>query len=208
MEIKCGMTDGYTYSYLGNKPEEGRNIIFFFGSRIDTRYYPNVIKSAVEAVRHGYDIVTNGRYKARRALSFPVLAAEGRMHVVFSPSLSNVRISLEEQYVLLSGGSFISFTDSKTDDGESLIENSVKMLSFSDKIIFIGRAVPYLAREALDRGMEIALLRDFLYDRDTRRLALEGASVIDTFSSWLTEPRHIAYEEIREGKCILRMMDY
>ena len=80
--------------------------------------------------------------------------------------------------------------------------------AFRDKIIFIGRAVPYLAREALDRGMEVALLRDFLYDGDTRRLALEGASVIDTFSSWLTEPRHIAYEEIREGKCILRMMDY
>ena len=56
--------------------------------------------------------------------------------------------------------------------------------------------------------MEIALIREILKDRDTRRLALEGASVIDTFSSWLTEPRHIAYEEIREGKCILRMMDY
>lgn len=209
MEKRKGSYKGLDYYYYGSSlEEERRNIIFYFGSRIDLRYYPSVIKSAVEAVSHGYDIITNGRYRARRALSIPVLSYSGRLFVVISPSLDSFSYTSQEKLVLLTGGGFISFSDDEEDGMDLFLTSSEKLLTLSDKIIFIGKAVPRLASLALDRGMDVAVLRDFLYERETRELAMEGAAVIDTFSSWLEWPEHIAYEEVKEDKRYLRLMSY
>ena len=86
--------------------------------------------------------------------------------------------------------------------------NGIRIKIFSDKIIFAGPVPSYLADAALDRGMDIAVLKDFLCYESTRRLAKDGAAVIDTFSSWLEYPEHIAYEEMDSGLLYLRVMDF
>lgn len=196
------------YYYFGSPVSDKRKrVIFYFSGKIEKRYERNIIKSALEASMHGYDILTNGCFRARRALNLPVLYVGGRMDVVVHPSLECLRIDDCERYVLLSAGSFISFTDSSTYSSLSLKESALRMLDFSDKMIFIGKVHPYLASEALDRGMDVAVMRDFLYEKSVRRLASEGAAVIDTFSSWLSYPEYMAYEEYKEDGCYLRMMD-
>ena len=123
MEKRKGSYKGLDYYYYGSSLEEKRrNIIFYFGSRIDLRYYPSVIKSAVEAVSHGYAIITNGRYRARRALSIPVLSYSGRLFVVLSPSLDSFSYTRQEKLVLLTGGGFISFSDDE-EDGMDLFDH-------------------------------------------------------------------------------------
>ena len=177
MEKKKGIYAGMPYSYYGTPMKESeKTVIFYFCGRSEQWQEKAVIKSAVEAVRHGYTIISNGLYRARRALNMPVLKTEGRIRVVLYPSLDEYSIRGEELYVLLSGGSFLSFS--------------------------------YLADAALDRGMDIAVLKDFLCYESTRRLAKDGAAVIDTFSSWLEYPEHIAYEEMDSGLLYLRVMDF
>lgn len=199
---------GISYFHHGGRLDENRrSIIFFFGSAIERYQEGNVIKSAVEAVAHGYDIITNGRYRARRALNLPVLAYSGRMNVMLTPSLCEYELDGNERVVLLTGGSFFSFHEKK-EEAATLLEDNIKLLNLADRVLFIGRALPYLVTEALDRGMEIAVMKDFLWDRNTREIALSGCPVIDTFSSWLSYPQHIAYEINREGRRILSVMDY
>ena len=102
----------------------------------------------------------------------------------------------------------ISFSELSDFDYSDFKNCSIKMLSLSDKIIFAGPVPSYLADAALDRGMDIAVLKDFLCYESTRRLAKDGAAVIDTFSSWLEYPEHIAYEEMDSGLLYLRVMDF
>ena len=123
------------------------------------------------------------------------------------PSLDNFRIDDSERTILISSGSFLSFTDESAYSLKSFMESSVKMLSFADKLIFIGKVQPYLATEALDRGLDVAVLKDFLYEESVRRFVSEGAAAIDTFSSWLSYPKYMAYEEYADGKCYLRLME-
>ncbi len=209
MEKKKGIYAGMPYSYYGTPMKESeKTVIFYFCGRSEKWQEKAVIKSAVEAVRHGYTIISNGIYRARRALNMPVLKTEGRIRVVLYPSLDEYRIRGEELYVLLSGGSFLSFSESSDFDYSDFKNCSIKMLSLSDKIIFAGPVPSYLADAALDRGMDIAVLKDFLCYESTRRLAKDGAAVIDTFSSWLEYPEHIAYEEMDSGLLYLRVMDF
>ncbi len=196
-----------SYYYYGSPFEKKRkSIIIFFSSEVEKRYLKSVIKTAVEASLHGYDIITNGIYSARRSICYPVLRSGRRISVVLNPRLENFSLSLEDRFVLLSGGSFISFTDERKYSKELLLRSNIRMLDLSERIIFAGRAYPNLAREALDKGMDVAVLRDFLYEEDNRALVREGAACIDTFSSWLTLPSFIAYEQIKEGKESLKIL--
>ena len=129
MEKKKGIYAGMPYSYYGTPMKESeKTVIFYFCGRSEQWQEKAVIKSAVEAVRHGYTIISNGLYRARRALNMPVLKTEGRIRVVLYPSLDEYSIRGEELYVLLSGGSFLSFSELSDFDYSDFKNCSIKML--------------------------------------------------------------------------------
>ena len=208
MKIEKASLEGVDYYYYGSPIiKKRKRIIFYFSGKIEKRFEKSIIKSAVEASAHGFDILANGCYRARKALNLPLMYLGGRMDVVIYPSLDNFRLDDSERTILLSSGSFLSFTEKSAYSLKSFMESSVKMLSFADKLIFIGKVQPYLATEALDRGLDVAVLKDFLYEESVRRFVSEGAAAIDTFSSWLSYPKYMAYEEYADGKCYLRLME-
>ena len=208
MKIEKASLEGVDYYYYGSPIiKKRKRIIFYFSGKIEKRFEKSIIKSAVEASAHGFDILANGCYRARKALNLPLMYLGGRMDVVIYPSLDNFRLDDSERTILLSSGSFLSFTDESAYSLKSFMESSAKMLSFADKLIFIGKVQPYLATEALDRGLDVAVLKDFLYEESVRRFVSEGAAAIDTFSSWLSYPKYMAYEEYADGKCYLKLME-
>ena len=187
-ETRRTMIEGKDFLYLGTLPSP-RCVLISSESRFHTeKERLSLYLSALEASLADFEIITIARHGGMLSVIRGAEDGNGRLHAVTSDRIEFMEQMFPERaaMVVATGGSIMA---PEVEGGEDdAIEAA---LSFSSVVITTGRG--RLMTAALDRGIDVAVLRSSLSSEHGREAARDGAPVIDTFSSFLMLPSLYAY---------------
>lgn len=188
MDVMSTVIEERNFLYRGTLPSS-RCVLISSESRFHSdQERLSLYLSALEASLSGLEVMTIARKGGMFSIIKGVEDGGGRLHAIAAASMDHVLKRFPERVamVLGTGGSIIAPEDV---EGEDLSIEAA--LSFSSVLITTGRG--RLMTSALDRGIDVAVLRSSLSSEAGREAARDGAPVIDTFSSFLTLPSLYAY---------------
>ena len=170
--------------------DDVRSAILLTGAPYPDRVLMKTISDfASEAALSGFAVTTRSVFGSERAVVEGVLRTGGSVRVILTSGLDVFMRSFGDllSRILISGGQVLSAF-------EPGIKPSYDTKSFTDSIAALtGDTICFsmskreknCAVETLDRGGEVFLHRSALLSSYGRRLAMEGAPVIDSFTHYL-----------------------
>ncbi len=208
MEARKGNGD---YYYLGTDVRKDSPTVFLYTAKeVDPGILPCIFSFALEAFSSGWSIIVNGEYKTFYCVLDAAFQMDGRMYAVLYEDVRNAMIRGRKRDVFILDGAYIS--DSSRGRGrlrgEDIARAGELALSLCDAVVAVNARNCRIFERALDLGRDVAILRPALSEPCLRRLAVEGAAVLDGFSSWLGLPSAYAFEtedgEFRERESARR----
>ncbi len=188
--------NGITVRSIGTIP--GDNTVFFhFTGGGTERDAESVYISAVEALLNGYDIAYIPHMYLSQAVEKAVLdTTAGSLYSFLPKGLGSVSHSTLSRALVTGGGALSIVENDAFYSFEALLGVTYLASSMSKASLlcfFRGKRVPLFVDSALGEGKSVAVLRSALISHPMRELVKEGAESVDTFSSFLSSPKAVAY---------------
>ena len=180
---------------IGAGPRDDEKVIYIHQThKTGPEVIPDVWRFSLEAFASGYSILMNPFADVMDAVLDAAMILDGRTYVMRSDSLEDFRLGPREHKVMLLRGGYLSPKDGA---GCSWKENVMKArklsMEISSVLLLLDNDYQDLARDALDEGKDVAVLRCTMENPHIRRLVKEGAPALDSFSSWMEFPRAISF---------------
>ena len=181
---------------LGNAPEEGEKVIYIHQSHIaKPDILPNLFQFALEAYASGYTLMTTIFKPTMETVLEAAFLLDRPFYVMLNRSLRGWRLNDSGHKVMLTRGGFLSPAAIEPEDRLGyMVKSRLQAVEISHATLLLDNDYQDIARETLDRGHDLAVLRSSMEDREIRNIVTEGAPVIDTFSSWMEFPKAISFE--------------
>ncbi len=181
------------YCCLGRFPRSDELCLFLHSWDGDEKTREGLVTSALEAKAAGFSVLSNLSSRLH-LIADACLFTDNPLYVLL-PYKRNGNFSAMDCDVFSTSGGFI-FPE-KRDGTYCLLNNFV--LSYSQIIIFSGRADIYLAEAALDQGSHVFILRNSLGFENNKKLLKAGCHVINSLSDALYMPKSISFSS-EEGR--------
>lgn len=195
-EINTLDYNGITVRYIGSFPGE-KAVFFYYGKDGDREGRRTLYISALEALMNGYDII----YKPQLYLSPAIEKAAldslcGAIFPIYPKGLETMS-KHELGKSLITGGGALSIVENDAYYSFSALLASDYLASALSRAAVLcsynGRYCPHFVDDLLMNGKSLCVLKTGLTSPVLRALIREGAESCDTFSSFLSSPRYIAY---------------
>lgn len=195
-EIEIIEYSGMTVRYIGSLPGE-KTVYFYYGKTAGKELLESVYISALEALMCGYDIIYKPQLYLSRAVEKAAFdSTRGSIYAFYPKGLETISNSLISPPVLSGGGVLSILEDDSFFSFEALLGTDYSATSMSKAILlcsYSGRRCPHFVDDALSEGKSIAVLKSGLESMVLRNLVKEGATCVDSFSSFLSLPGVILY---------------
>ena len=181
---------------LGNAPKEGERVIYIHQShKVKPEVLPYLFQFALEAYASGYSLMIPMFSSTLRTVLEAAFILDKPLYVMLSKSLRGFRLNSMGHRIMVTRGGFLTPAyDSELDSIGYMVRSRILAVERSMATLILDNDYQDMARETLDRGHDLAVLRCTMENEGILRLAMEGAPVIDTFSSWIEYPEAISFE--------------
>ena len=181
---------------LGNAPKEGEKIIYLHQShKVDPAILPSLFQFAIEAYASGYTLMIPMFSSTLETVLEAAFILDRPLYVMLSRGLGNFKLnSMGHRIMVIRGGFLAPAYDSELDRIGYMVRARILAVERSCATLLLDNDYQDIARETLDRGHDLAVLRCCLDDKEILKLAREGAPVLDSFSSWMEYPKAISFE--------------
>lgn len=189
------IVEGVDIHYHGNIPKKG--IFVSFLSKIKSGNEKHLYSTALEIALNGYDGVYIPGSRSSSIFEKGIEDGGGRLFQVLPFSFEKASRKSMSKALVSGGGVFTIFQDSFSLDNLDKAKTIAALLS---RAIIVAEdneryRHPFnYIDAALSSGVELAVLKYALISPFARDLVIEGAPLIDSFSSFLSDPKYIAYE--------------
>lgn len=183
---------GACYGYLGRVPAAG-SCLFLHCWNAGLSASDGIVFSAVEAACEGLPILSSPSMHLK-TIADACLLLDNPLYVALAYE-KGLSFSPFDHDVFATSGGFIHPSSRES----PYVDICKLVLSFSKVVLVAGVADTRLAGAALDRGIDVLLLRSSLVHGTNRDLAASGCPVVSSLSDAMLLPKCICYRTRRDG---------
>ena len=170
---------------------------------------PSLFQFALEAYASGYTLMTTVFKSTLDTVLEAAFLLDRPLYVMLNRSLVGWTLNDAGHRIMLTRGGFLTPAGLDPEDRLGyMVKARIQAVDMSYATLLLDNDYQDMAKETLDRGHELAVLRSTLDDREILNIVKEGAPVLDTFSNWMEFPKAISFEmengpfrEPNTGKC-------
>lgn len=181
---------------MGNAPKDGEKVIYIHQSHVARpEILPDLFQFALEAYASGYTLMTTIFKPTMETVLEAAFLLDKPFYVMLNRSLRGWRLNDSGHKVMLTRGGFLTPAGLDPEDRIGyMVKSRIQAVEMSHATLLLDNDYQDMAKETLDRGHDLAVLRSTMDDKEILSIVKEGAPVIDTFSNWMEFPKAISFE--------------
>ena len=180
---------------IGSEPKEGEKIIYIHQThKTKPELIPEIWRFSLEAFASGYSILVNKFGSVLSAVLDAAMLLDSKVFVMVTTSLEDMKLGPWEHKVMLLRGGYLSPRELDEENWKAnVMKARLSSVELSSAVLILDNDYQDIARDALDLGKDIAVLRSTMENPQIRMLVKEGAPVLDSFSTWMEFPKAISF---------------